>query len=59
MNVPQYGGEAEVHRKVMSELANMFDAIEMPHEFNEVVRKVDILEMEGPYGYDTILEATN
>lgn len=57
MNVPQYGGVAEEHRTAMSKLANMFDVIEMPHEFNEVVRKVDILEMEGPYGYDTILEA--
>jgi hypothetical protein len=59
MNVPQYGGEAEVHRKTMSKLAHMFDAIEMPHEFNEVVKKVDLLEKEGPYGYDTILEAGN
>jgi hypothetical protein len=57
MNVPQYGGVAEEHRTAMSKLANMFDVIEMPHEFNEVVRKVDILEKEGPYGYDTILEA--
>ena len=34
----------------------MFDTIEMPHEFTEDVKKVDILEKEGPYGYDTILE---
>lgn len=59
MNVPQYGGEAEAHRKTMSKLAHMFDAIEMPHDFNEVIKKVDLLEKEGPYGYDTILEAGN
>lgn len=59
MNVPQYGGKAEVHRKTMSKLAHMFDAIEMPHEFNEIVKKVDLLEKEGPYGYDTVLEAGN
>ena len=59
MNVPQYGGEAETHRQSMKKLTQMFDAIEMPHEFKEEVRKVDILEKEGPYGYDTILEAGN
>lgn len=56
VNVPQYGGDAESHRQSMKKLTQMFDAIEMPHEFNEVVKKVDILEAEGSYGYDTILE---
>ena len=56
VNVPQYGGDAESHRQAMEMLTQMFDAIEMPHEFNEVVKKVDILEAEGSYGYDTILE---
>ncbi len=56
VNVPQYGGDAESHRQAMKKLTQMFDAIEMPHEFNEVVKKVDIFEAEGSYGYDTILE---
>ena len=56
VNVPQYGGDAETHRQSMKKLTQMFDAIEMPHEFNEEIKKVNVLEMEGPYGYDTILE---
>ncbi len=43
----------------MDKLKQMFDAIEMPHQFNEDVRKVDILQTEGLYGYDAILETGN
>ncbi len=56
VNVPQWGGDAETHRQSMKKLTQMFDALEMPHEFKEEIKKVDILEKEGSYGYNTILE---
>ena len=55
--VPQYGGVVDVHRANISKFTQIFNAIEMPHEFNEDIEKGDLLEVEGPYVHDTILEA--
>ena len=41
----------------MKKLTQMFNGIEIIYEIKEEIDKADLLEMEGPYGYDRILEA--
>lgn len=53
--VPQWGGNPREHVTMAKKLRQMFEAVDMPHEYSESAVDVDIMEREGQNAYDKIL----
>lgn len=53
--VPQWGGQRQAHLSAARRLREMFDAIDMPHEYAENETWVDVMEREGDYAYEAVL----
>lgn len=54
--VPQWGGDPKKHLSASRRLRQLFQSINMPHEYDEGRVEVDILQREGENAYDEILK---
>jgi hypothetical protein len=53
--IPQWGGDPQKHLSSSRRLRQLFQSINMPHEYEEGRVEVDILQREGENAYDEIL----